>query len=36
MCLEKTKFGYDGFGVKILRSVDDIIDLPKTEMIIED
>ena len=33
---KKTKFGYDGFGVKILRSVDDIIDLPKTEMIIED
>ena len=33
---KKTKFGYDGFGVKILRSVDDTIDLPKTEMIIED
>ena len=33
---KKTKFGYDGFGVKILKSVDDIIDLPQTEMIIED
>ena len=33
---KKTKFGYDRFGVKILRSVDDTIDLPKTEMIIED
>ena len=33
---KKTKFGYDGFGVKILKSVDDTIDLPKTEMIIED
>ena len=33
---KKTKFGYDGFGVKILKSVDDTIDLPQTEMIIED
>ena len=33
---KKTKFGYDGFGVKILKSVEDIIDLPDTEMIIED
>ena len=33
---KKTKFGYDGFGVKILNSIDDINDLPDTEMIIED
>ena len=33
---KKTKFGYDGFGVKILKSVDDIDSLPETEMIIED
>ncbi len=33
---KKTKFGYDGFGVRILKSVDDTIDLPQTEMIIED
>lgn len=33
---KKTKFGYDGFGVKILNSIEDIDDLPDTEMIIED
>ena len=33
---KKTKFGYDGFGVKILNSSEDINDLPDTEMIIED
>tara|TARA_B100000287_G_scaffold210737_1_gene198932 strand:- start:2495 stop:3649 length:1155 start_codon:yes stop_codon:yes gene_type:complete len=33
---KKTKFGYDGFGVKILKSFDDIKTLPDTEMIIED
>lgn len=33
---KKTKFGYDGFGVKILNSVNDIDSLPETEMIIED
>ena len=33
---KKTKFGYDGFGVKILNSIDDVNDLPETEMIIED
>ncbi len=33
---KKTKFGYDGFGVKILNSIDDINDLPDNEMIIED
>jgi len=33
---KKTKFGYDGFGVKILKSFDDIDSLPETEMIIED
>ena len=33
---KKTKFGYDGFGVKILKSAEDTINLPDTEMIIED
>ncbi len=33
---KKTKFGYDGFGVKILKSKSDILDLPDCEMIIED
>ena len=33
---KKTKFGYDGFGVKILYSFDDINNLPNSEMIIED
>ena len=33
---KKTKFGYDGFGVKILKSAEDTISLPDTEMIIED
>ena len=33
---KKTKFGYDGFGVKILNSISDINNLPNYEMIIED
>ncbi len=33
---KKTKFGYDGFGVKILKSAKDTINLPDTEMIVED
>ena len=33
---KKTKFGYDGFGVKILKSENDLFDLPDYEMIIED
>ena len=33
---KKTKFGYDGFGVKILNSINDINNLPNSEMIIED
>ena len=33
---KKTKFGYDGFGVKILNSLEDIDKLPNSEMIIED
>ena len=33
---KKTKFGYDGFGVKILKSIDDISELPDSEFIIED
>ena len=33
---KKTKFGYDGFGVKILNSFEDIDNLPNSEMIIED
>ena len=32
---KKTKFGYDGFGVKILKSVEDLNDIPESEMIIE-
>ena len=32
---KKTKFGYDGFGVKILKSVEDLNDVPESEMIIE-
>tara|TARA_B100000575_G_C23109110_1_gene640490 strand:+ start:135 stop:1274 length:1140 start_codon:yes stop_codon:yes gene_type:complete len=33
---KKTKFGYDGFGVKILKNENDLFDLPDSEMIIED
>lgn len=33
---KKTKYGYDGFGVKVLRSPYDIDQLPDCEMIIED
>ena len=33
---KKTKFGYDGFGVKILKTPEDINTLPESEMIIED
>ena len=33
---KKTKFGYDGFGVKILKGENDFLDLPDCEMIIED
>lgn len=32
---KKTKFGYDGFGVKILNSVKDLNDISESEMIIE-
>ena len=32
---KKTKFGYDGFGVKILKSSEDLNDIPESEMIIE-
>ena len=32
---KKTKFGYDGYGVKILKSEKDIEDLPECEFIIE-
>ncbi len=32
---KKTKFGYDGFGVKILSKPSDIKNLPDSEMIIE-
>ena len=32
---KKTKFGYDGFGVKILKSIEDLNDIPESEMIIE-
>ncbi len=30
------QFGYDGNGVKIIRSVEDLIDLPNTECIVEE
>ena len=33
---KKTKFGYDGYGVKILKSKEDFKNLPETEFIIED
>ena len=33
---KKTRFGYDGFGVQILKSTDDLLNLPDTEMIIEE
>jgi len=33
---KKTKFGYDGYGVKILNSKEDLNDLPNTQFIIED
>lgn len=32
---KKTKFGYDGYGVKILKSEKDLEDLPECEFIIE-
>ena len=32
---KKTKFGYDGYGVKILKSKKDLEDLPESEFIIE-
>ena len=33
---KKTRFGYDGFGVKILNTKNDFSKLPDAEMIIED
>lgn len=33
---KKTKFGYDGFGVKVLNTENDLFKLPDAEMIIED
>ena len=33
---KKTKFGYDGFGVKVIKSPADIETLPDSEMIIEE
>ena len=33
---KKTKYGYDGFGVKVLKSKKDVSNLPDCEMIIED
>ncbi|MFL2639515.1 MAG: 5-(carboxyamino)imidazole ribonucleotide synthase [Flavobacteriaceae bacterium] len=33
---KKTKFGYDGFGVEILKSTNDITKLPDSEFIIEE
>ncbi len=33
---KKTKFGYDGYGVKILKSEKDLENLPESEFIIEE
>lgn len=33
---KKTKFGYDGYGVKILKSKKDLNNLPETQFIIEE
>ncbi len=33
---KKTRFGYDGFGVKVLRSFNDLAEIADSEMIIED
>ena len=33
---KKTKFGYDGYGVKKINSINEITDLPDSEFIIED
>jgi len=33
---KQDKFGYDGFGVKILKSIADISDLPETACLIEE
>ena len=33
---KKTKFGYDGYGVKKINSLNEITDLPDSEFIIED
>ena len=33
---KQDKFGYDGFGVKILKSIADIFDLPETACLIEE
>lgn len=32
---KKTKFGYDGYGVKVLKTEEDLKDLPEGEFIIE-
>lgn len=36
MCMEKTKFGYDGYGVEIIKSIKQIDNLPNEEFIIEE
>lgn len=33
---KKTRYGYDGFGVKVLKSMNDLSELIDSEMIIED
>ena len=33
---KKTKFGYDGYGVEIIKSIDDLQKLPDNEFIIEE
>ena len=33
---KKTKFGYDGYGVEIIKSIDELLKLPDNEFIIEE
>ena len=33
---KKTKFGYDGYGVEVIKSIDELLKLPDNEFIIEE
>ena len=35
MCMKSAKFGYDGKGVKIVKTFEDIKNLPDLECLIE-